>query len=208
MIPGVKVTRQVSTPNLRCSQRNSCLSHKQSKAGSTVLSSGSRGPWGRGPPLAPKFSSKSYSFQAILRENPYFEQILGSVPPLGSKLCAPPDQNPGSAPGASLVIQNVYLQVTSLNYAGNLIVQLLTSGDSLVVLAMGKLFCTVLEMSNVSKQPLSKQVGTRVRRYSFCCAAYEDNRGTNCSSAQTKRTHSLLSQPGLLINGAFDVSLE
>ncbi len=35
-------------------------------------------------------SSKPYSFQSILRGNPYFEQILGSGPPLGSKLCWAP----------------------------------------------------------------------------------------------------------------------
>ncbi len=40
-----------------------------------------------GPPVAPKIFFKSCSFQAILRESPYFEQILGSgPPPLGSKL--------------------------------------------------------------------------------------------------------------------------
>ena len=45
------------------------------------------GPWGPGPPLPPKISPKSGSFQAILRGNPYFKQILGSgPPPLGSKL--------------------------------------------------------------------------------------------------------------------------
>ncbi len=49
-------------------------------------SSGSRGALGAWAPLAPKISSKSCSFQAILREKPYFEQSLGSGPPLGSKL--------------------------------------------------------------------------------------------------------------------------
>ena len=45
------------------------------------------GPWGPRPPFAPKISSKSSSFQAILNEkNHYFEQFLGSGPPLGSKL--------------------------------------------------------------------------------------------------------------------------
>ena len=47
------------------------------------FSSGSRG---ARAPLAPTISSKSCSFQAILRENPYFEHILGSGSPLGSKL--------------------------------------------------------------------------------------------------------------------------
>ena len=47
--------------------------------------SGSRGTWGPGP-LAPKISSESCSFRAILRENAYIEQILGSGPPLGQKL--------------------------------------------------------------------------------------------------------------------------
>ena len=48
--------------------------------------------------LAPKIFSKSCSFQAISREKPYFEQILGSGP-LGSKLCWAPltKQTPGSA---------------------------------------------------------------------------------------------------------------
>ena len=51
---------------------------------SSLLSSGSR-EGARGPPFAPKISSKSCSFQATLRENPNFEQILGSGPPLGVK---------------------------------------------------------------------------------------------------------------------------
>ena len=50
-------------------------------------------------PPGPKISSKSCSFQAILRETPYFEEILGSGPPIGVQTpLAPPDQNPRSAP--------------------------------------------------------------------------------------------------------------
>ncbi len=55
-------------------------------------------PWGSGPPCPQDFF-KSCSFQAILRENPYFEQIWAQGPPLGVKtLLGLPDQNPGSAP--------------------------------------------------------------------------------------------------------------
>ncbi len=50
----------------------------------------SRSGWGglgvRAPPLSPRY--KSCSFQAIVRKNPYFEQIFG--PPLGSKLHSAP----------------------------------------------------------------------------------------------------------------------
>ncbi len=47
------------------------------------------GPAGPGPPCPQDFK-KSCNFQAILWEKPYFEQILGSGPPLGSKLRWPP----------------------------------------------------------------------------------------------------------------------
>ncbi len=53
-------------------------------------SSGSRGALGARAPLAPKISSKSCSFQAILRKTPYFEQILGSGPPLWGQNSAGP----------------------------------------------------------------------------------------------------------------------
>ena len=43
-----------------------------------------------GPPLPPRFFPKSCSFWANLRKKLYFEQILGSGPPLGSKLCWSP----------------------------------------------------------------------------------------------------------------------
>ena len=45
------------------------------------------------------FFSKSCSFQALLRENPYFEQILGSDG--GGKTLGPPEQNLGSPPPAA-----------------------------------------------------------------------------------------------------------
>ena len=53
---------------------------------------GSRGTWGPGSPpsLPPRFFSKSCSFQAILWENPYFEQILGSGAPWGVKTLLAP----------------------------------------------------------------------------------------------------------------------
>ena len=57
------------------------------------------GPGGPGP-LSPKISSKSCSFQAILRENSLFWANFGLRPPHPSgvkTLLAPPDQNPGSA---------------------------------------------------------------------------------------------------------------
>ena len=44
-----------------------------------------QGAWGSAP-LAPKIFFKSYSFQTILGKKPYFEQSLGSGPPLLSKL--------------------------------------------------------------------------------------------------------------------------
>ena len=47
-------------------------------------SCGSRGPWGPGFPLAPKISS---NFKG---KNPILRKILGSGPPLGSKLCWAP----------------------------------------------------------------------------------------------------------------------
>ncbi len=43
-------------------------------------------PGGPGHSLPPRFFFKSCSFQALLGENPYFEQMLGSGPLLGSKL--------------------------------------------------------------------------------------------------------------------------
>ncbi len=57
------------------------------------------GPGGPGP-LAPKISSKSCSFQAILREKPLFRAKFGLKAPLGVKtLLGSPDPNPGSALG-------------------------------------------------------------------------------------------------------------
>ncbi len=62
------------------------------------------GTGGQGP-LAPKISSKSCSFQAILRENSYFEHILGSGPSPGVQTpLGPPDQNPGSETGDILQV--------------------------------------------------------------------------------------------------------
>ncbi len=59
------------------------------------ITSGSKGAWRTRPPC-PHFFSKSWSFQAIIRKQTYFEEYLGS--PLGSNLCWPsPDQNPGCA---------------------------------------------------------------------------------------------------------------
>ena len=61
-----------------------------------LCSSGSRG---AGPPLTPKISSKSYRFQAILREKPLFWGNFGlRAPPWGQNSTGPPGQNPGSAP--------------------------------------------------------------------------------------------------------------
>ncbi len=61
-------------------------------------------PGGAPAPLAPKISKKIMQFSGNFKgKNPFFEQILGSGPPLGSKLCwAPADQNPGSTPGGYL----------------------------------------------------------------------------------------------------------
>ncbi len=50
----------------------------------STASRGSRAWWP--VPVAPKVSSKSYSFWAILRQEPYFVQILGSAPPFGLNL--------------------------------------------------------------------------------------------------------------------------
>ena len=65
-------------------------------------SGGSRGPWGPGapcPPCPPRNSSKSCSFQAILRENPLFWANVLLRAPLGVKTpLGPPDKNPGSTP--------------------------------------------------------------------------------------------------------------
>ena len=62
------------------------------------FSTGSRGPWGPGPP-APKIFFKSCNFQAILREKPLSWANFRLRAPLGVKtLLGPPDQNPGSAP--------------------------------------------------------------------------------------------------------------
>ena len=49
-------------------------------------------PGGPGGPPLPQDIKKLCNFQAILRENPYFEQILGSGPPFGVKTpMGPPD---------------------------------------------------------------------------------------------------------------------
>ncbi len=66
-------------------------------------------PGGSRPPLPPRCFFKSCSFQAILRENPYFEQILGSAPPAGVKtLLGPPDQNPGPQGVGVLVARTAF----------------------------------------------------------------------------------------------------
>ncbi len=49
---------------------------------------------GLGPHFASKISKKNHAvFRQFQGENPYFEQILGSGPPLGSNLHWTPDQN-------------------------------------------------------------------------------------------------------------------
>ncbi len=48
-----------------------------------------QGALGAQPPLAPRFFQKSCSFQVILKENPYFEQMLGSGPPPWRQNCCP-----------------------------------------------------------------------------------------------------------------------
>ncbi len=72
---------------------------RQGTAQPPTPSSRSRGPLGTRPPQ-PKISSKSCSFQEILREKPYFKQILDSGPsPSGVKTpLGPPAQSPGSEP--------------------------------------------------------------------------------------------------------------
>ncbi len=58
--------------------------------------SGSRGPWGPGPPLSLRFYKNHAT--AVFRQ---FEQILGSGPSWGQNSAgSPPDQIPGSAPGS------------------------------------------------------------------------------------------------------------
>ncbi len=53
---------------------------------------------GEGPgPLPPRFFSNSYSFQTILRENPYLSKFWAQGPLWGQNSAGPPDQNPGSA---------------------------------------------------------------------------------------------------------------
>ncbi len=65
----------------------------------SISSCGSRGPGGLSPPCPQDFF-KIIQFSGNFKEKkPYFEQMLGSGPPLGSKLrWGAPDQNPGSAP--------------------------------------------------------------------------------------------------------------
>ncbi len=77
------------------------------------------GPWGPAP-LALKISSKLCSFQAILGENLYFEQIVGSGPPLGSKLhWAPLTEilDPRLGHISFVVRQFVYFCSVIVNYA-------------------------------------------------------------------------------------------
>ncbi len=71
-----------------------------------LVSGGYRGDPGARAPLAPKICLKSCSFQAILRETPYFDKLLGSGP-LGVKTpLGPLDQNPGSVPaGTGTILQ-------------------------------------------------------------------------------------------------------
>ena len=61
-----------------------------------------------GPPCPQDFFFYSCSFQASLRENPYFEQILGSgPPPWGQNSAGPPDQNTGYAPACSVLVSSL-----------------------------------------------------------------------------------------------------
>ena len=64
------------------------------------VSGRSRGAWA---PLAPKISSKSCSFKAILRGKTPILSNFWARGPLGVKTpLGPPDQNPGSAPECSV----------------------------------------------------------------------------------------------------------
>ena len=76
----------------------------------SVASSGSRGGLGARPPSLPPRFFKIMQFSGnFLGKKPYFEQILGSGPPLGVKsLLGPPDQNPGSVPGYGHLCPSVH----------------------------------------------------------------------------------------------------
>ena len=57
----------------------------------------------RGGPLPPRFLQNHAVFRQFKGVNLYFEQILGSVPPLGVKTpLGFADENPGSAPGSHM----------------------------------------------------------------------------------------------------------
>ncbi len=120
-----------------------------------------RGSRGSGPPLCPprKISSKSCSFQAILRENPYFDQFLGSGPSWGQNSAGPPhDQNPGSVPPNS----NYFWVETRVD---------LSTDDLLWLRAVWRLFHLRLGKETHIREPVGRDICKTKEKLRICCEA-------------------------------------